>query len=122
MIVTGQGRRPKKPAKLANFNCVQHGHRLAIFPPAQKAWQSGFLDPKVQILFAFFFGAREDQPVLLRSRATLPAQPDFFGDSPRPPWTAKGLGGRINEKFLMPGRGFQGAAAPCMANPTFFQT
>jgi hypothetical protein len=24
---------------------------------------------KVQILFAFFFGAREDQPVLLRSRA-----------------------------------------------------
>jgi hypothetical protein len=32
-----------------------------------------------------FFAAREDQPVLLRSKSNLPAQPDFFGNSPRPP-------------------------------------
>jgi hypothetical protein len=42
--------------------------RLAILPPAQKSWQTGPLE--FQFLFAFFFGAREDQLVLLRSRAT----------------------------------------------------
>jgi hypothetical protein len=41
----------------------------ATFPGAvpEKAWFPGPL--KFQFLFAFFFGAREDQPVLLRSRA-----------------------------------------------------
>ena len=40
-------------------------------PPTSKNLANWFPGPlKVQILFAFFFGAREDQPVLLRSRAT----------------------------------------------------
>ena len=57
-------------------------------PPAQKTWQSGFLTLKVQILFAFFFGAREDQPVLLRSRATCRLSRIFseiLQDRHRPP-------------------------------------
>jgi hypothetical protein len=51
-----------------------------------EAWFPGPLN--VQILFAFFFGAREDQPVLLRSRAICRLSPDFFGnlqDRHRPP-------------------------------------
>jgi hypothetical protein len=53
------------------------------YPPGSKNvanWAA-----KTPVLFAFFFAAREDQPVLLRSRGNLPAQPDFFGNSPRPP-------------------------------------
>jgi hypothetical protein len=38
-------------------------------PCGSKSWQTGPLKLQVLFLFAFFFGAREDQPVLLRSRA-----------------------------------------------------
>jgi hypothetical protein len=43
---------------------------------------------KVQFLFAFFFGAREDQPVLLRSRATCRLSriiSEILQDRHRPP-------------------------------------
>jgi hypothetical protein len=58
-------------------------------PPTSKNLANWFPGPlKVQILFAFFFGAREDQPVLLRSRATCRLSRIFseiLQDRHRPP-------------------------------------
>jgi hypothetical protein len=101
-----------------------------LFPGAvpEKAWFPG--PPKSSDPVRVFLRSPRGSTGAASFKSNLPAQPDFFGNSPRPPSdladklmrnSSSGQNSSLDRKAAIPipGRGFQGAAAPCMANLFF---